>query len=344
MLLFLKSCVCTAGDIGLSSDSLRNSGEKDNISSQSTATSPQTTVTEPQSSSSASSEAAPQTTSEVTVTSITASAPQTTVETTVSTPQTTVETIASTTPAVTDAPKPLWSEKKVNKKLYITVDCYSRKSAVIGSEAVSYMKKGELVNVVAYTDTGYYKLDSGSFVHSDYLSETKPAETTVPVQTEKPVTTPASSSTKPQNDTPAPSNLSVNAIGCTEQEAQVFNLINQIRRKNGLSPFMWDSDAYAVAKIRSEEITQSFSHTRPNGSDPYSLYNIEGNFWNVFTHVGENIAAGQENAQEVVNSWMESPGHRANILDPGFDNMAVALCISDSGYRYYWVQQFTAYR
>lgn len=287
------------------------------------------------------SEAAPQTeSSEAT----TASVSTATATTTVTTSKEVTTTAASTTKPQTSAstaPKPLWAETECQKQLYITVDCYARKQAIIGSEAVRLMKFGEKVNAVALTDTGYYKLSDGLFVHSDYLSEAKlvtatakPTSTTKVKPASTTVQTKATSTSK--TDLPSP-------ISTSEYEQEVFRLVNEIRRKNGLAEFKWDDAAYKVAKTRAAEITQSFSHTRPNGSDPYSLYGVS-DMWSVFTTVGENIAAGQSTPADVVESWMNSEGHRANILNPNFENLAVGFVQSNDVYGTYWVQEFNTYR
>ncbi len=276
----------------------------------------------------------------------TEAAAQTTPETTVQTaPEaTTAETTAASTTQVpaTTSPKPLWTETEYKKQLYITVDCYSRKEGVIGAEAIRLMKSGEMVSTVAITDTGYYKLDDGSFVHGDYLSETKPAATTTaatkaPSTTPKPASTAANQPTANSGSTQAPSYAS-------EYEAEVFRLINEIRREYGLAQFKWDDAAYTVATTRAGEIMQSFGHTRPDGSSPYSLYGISS-MWDVFTSVGENIAAGQKTPAEVVDSWMSSTkGHRENILNPAYENLAVAFLQGGGKYGTYWVQEFNTYR
>ena len=249
--------------------------------------------------------------------------------------------------AATTAPKPLWTETEYKKQLYITVDCYSRKEALIGSEAVKLMKFGKKVNTVAITDTGYYKLEDGSFVHGDYLSETKPVVTTA-ATTKAPSTTlkPASSTPKPAVTNPPSGNsgTSQTLSNASEYEQEVFRLINEIRRDYGLAEFKWDDAAYRVATTRAGEIVHSFGHTRPDGSSPYSLYGVSS-MWDVFSSVGENIAAGQKTPAEVVDSWMSSTkGHRENILNPNFENLAVAFLQGGGKYGTYWVQEFNTYR
>ena len=116
----------------------------------------------------------PETTPAVTTTA--KSAPQTTVTTTTTKKQETnkpVETTMTTTTATTAKPAPEWTEEKVSATKYINTDCYSRKKAVLGAETVKIYSVNDKVKVVAKTNTGYFKLDTGAFVHGDYLSDNK---------------------------------------------------------------------------------------------------------------------------------------------------------------------------
>ena len=116
----------------------------------------------------------PETTPAVTTTA--KPAPQTTVTTTTTKKQETnkpVETTTTTTTATTTKPAPEWIEEKVSATKYVNTDCYSRKKAVLGAETVKIYNVNDKVKVVAKTDTGYFKLDTGAFIHGDYLSDNK---------------------------------------------------------------------------------------------------------------------------------------------------------------------------
>lgn len=93
-------------------------------------------------------------------------------------PETTTSTVTTkateTTVVTTTTTKgPEWTEEKVSGTKYISETCYSRKKAVIGSDAIKQYFMGDSVKVTAETNTGYFKLDNGEFIHSDYLSDTK---------------------------------------------------------------------------------------------------------------------------------------------------------------------------
>lgn len=86
---------------------------------------------------------------------------------------------ATTTTAATTKPTPEWTESKASGTKYVNTDCYSRKKAVLGAETVKLYSVNDKVTVTAKTDTGYYKLDTGAYIHSDYLSDNKVAQTTI---------------------------------------------------------------------------------------------------------------------------------------------------------------------
>ena len=88
-------------------------------------------------------------------------------------PQTTT-TVTTKAPETTVATEPLeWGEEAFSATMYVNQSCYSRIKALMGSDAVKQYTYGEAVNVVAKTDTGYYKLNDGEYIHGDYLSETE---------------------------------------------------------------------------------------------------------------------------------------------------------------------------
>ena len=108
---------------------------------------------------------------------------------------------ATTTTAATTKPTPEWTETKASGTKYVNTDCYSRKKAVLGADTVKLYSVNDKVTVTAKTNTGYYKLSDGSFIHGDYLSDNKVAQTTTTTkkaETPKPATT----TTKKQESKP----------------------------------------------------------------------------------------------------------------------------------------------
>ena len=96
---------------------------------------------------------------------------------------TTTATTTTTTTAATTKPAPEWTETKASGTKYVNTDCYSRKKAVLGAETVKLYSVNDKVTVTAKTDTGYYKLDTGAYIHSDYLNDSKVAQTTTTIAT-----------------------------------------------------------------------------------------------------------------------------------------------------------------
>ena len=87
---------------------------------------------------------------------------------------------ATTTTAATTKPAPEWTESKASGTKYVNTDCYSRKKAVLGADTVKLYSVNDKVTVTAKTDTGYYKLDTGAYIHSDYLSDSKVTQSAAP--------------------------------------------------------------------------------------------------------------------------------------------------------------------
>ena len=108
------------------------------------------------------------------------------------------------------------------------------------------------------------------------------------------------------------------------------NKINEIRADAGLDPLEWDNNLETVANVRANEISEKFSHTRPNGRQWYTVNSkIQG---------GENLAYGFDTAEDVVDAWMNSPTHRDNILYDEFEKGAISI-YEENG-TYYWAQQY----
>lgn len=125
------------------------------------------------------------------------------------------------------------------------------------------------------------------------------------------------------------------STGTSSAAQAVLAEVNAARAKNGLSALTLDANMNRAAAVRAAEMAQSFSHTRPNGSRGLTALNEAGVSYRT---AGENIASGQQTAQAVVSAWMNSSGHRANILSSLFGRMGVGQ--ATIGGRTYWVQLF----
>lgn len=118
---------------------------------------------------------------------------------------------------------------------------------------------------------------------------------------------------------------------------KVADLVNQERAKAGLAPLEVKVNLQTAAQVRAKEIEKSFSHTRPNGSSFSTVLSENGVD---YRGSGENIAWGQRSPEEVMNGWMNSDGHRANILNKNFKYIGVGYHVNSNGTGY-WTQLFT---
>ncbi|MCX7710548.1 MAG: SafA/ExsA family spore coat assembly protein [Clostridia bacterium] len=121
-------------------------------------------------------------------------------------------------------------------------------------------------------------------------------------------------------------------------ENEVIRLVNAERSKNGLPPMKANWELSRVARYKSQDMLNKgyFSHTSPTYGSPFKMMET---FGIRFSAAGENIAMGQRTAQEVMTGWMNSPGHRANILNPSYTEIGVGLAKNAQG-RNYWTQMF----
>lgn len=137
-------------------------------------------------------------------------------------------------------------------------------------------------------------------------------------------------------DRPVQGSSSVSAgIQSSSAASEVVRLTNSARSQNGYAALVEDGVLSEAAAVRAREIARSFSHTRPSGASFSSALSESGVS---YLRAGENIASGQKSASEVVNAWMNSPGHRANILNSSYSRIGSASVNIDG--THYWVQLF----
>ena len=108
----------------------------------------------------------------------------------------------TTTTAATTKPAPEWTETKASGTKYVNTDCYSRKKAVLGADTVKLYSVNDKVTITAKTDTGYFKLSDGSFIHGDYLSDSKVAQTATTTTKKAETPKPSQTTTKKQESKP----------------------------------------------------------------------------------------------------------------------------------------------
>lgn len=140
-------------------------------------------------------------------------------------------------------------------------------------------------------------------------------------------------STIPSNPTPE-----TNVDSNTAIEKEVVRLVNIEREKAGLAPLTYSEELSKVARIKSQDMADKnyFSHTSPTYGNPF---NMMKSFGIKYKTAGENIAKGYSSAKSVVDGWMNSSGHRANILNPSFGKIGVGYVKANG--TTYWTQMFT---
>ena len=154
-------------------------------------------------------------------------------------------------------------------------------------------------------------------------------------------TKPNTNNNSSSNTTTKPStnnNSSNNTTAFSSYQQQVLDLVNAERTKRGLSPLTLDAKLCNVATKKAEDMATKnyFDHTSPTYGSPFDMMR---QFGVSYQAAGENIAKGQTTPQEVMNSWMNSSGHRANILSSNFTKLGVGVA-KDSNGRLYWSQMF----
>lgn len=133
------------------------------------------------------------------------------------------------------------------------------------------------------------------------------------------------------------SSNTTNTSALTADELEVFNLINEQRTKNGLSALKIDSEVQNVARIKAKDMVNNnyFSHTSPTYGSPFDMLN---SFKVSYKTAGENIAGNSSNSA-AVTAWMNSSGHKANILNSSFNYTGVGV-VNGSKYGKIYVQMF----
>ncbi len=132
---------------------------------------------------------------------------------------------------------------------------------------------------------------------------------------------------------PAAPTAPTNSVSAYENK--VLELVNVERQKAGLKPLQMDSAISNVARMKSQDMQTNkyFSHTSPTYGSPFDMMK---KFGISYRTAGENIAMGQRTPEEVVTAWMNSPGHRANILKADFTHLGVGYVATG----HYWTQMF----
>ncbi|AQS57836.1 CAP domain-containing protein [Desulforamulus ferrireducens] len=202
-----------------------------------------------------------------------------------------------------------------------------------GSQTVLNSKYNTIGLVVADTSKGITCLQLLA-TKPQAQQSTKPTQPTQPTQPTKPQQPVQQPEQKPEQPVEQQSTSFMNTL-----QQQVVDLVNVERAKYSLQPLVAKQDLTAVAQLKAQDMYNSryFSHQSPNYGSPFDMMKKYGISYRA---AGENIAMGQRTAAQVVEDWMNSPGHRANILNTNYNEIGVGVYQSYNGYGYIWVQEF----
>lgn len=169
------------------------------------------------------------------------------------------------------------------------------------------------------------------------VTSEKPTTTTTTTNSSTKATQPTTS-TKPNTTPTQPTQNNGQASTVNQEASEVIRLVNVERSKNGLAPLKANAELSKVATVKAQDMIDKnyFSHTSPTYGSPFDMMK---KFGINYTAAGENIAYGQKTPDEVMNGWMNSSGHRANILNSNFTEIGVGVAKDKNGTPY-WVQMF----
>lgn len=220
--------------------------------------------------------------------------------------------------------------------------------------------------VYTFSFSNYLKQNNGNVIKvtakGDVVNTEKPVEketpkteTTKPETANKETTSKETSNTETKNTEPAKNETPKTETSKTENstnqtnsdkqtdsvsaiEQEVVRLVNVERQKNGLNALELDTELSKVARLKSQDMATKgyFNHTSPTYGSPFDMMK---QFGIKYSTAGENIAMGQPTAEAVVKAWMNSEGHRANILNKNFTKIGVGYYKGSNGSPY-WTQMF----
>lgn len=189
---------------------------------------------------------------------------------------------------------------------------------------VATVKKNEYIRVFAGVGDWYIVLVEGDYVgavNKKYVKAIYPNS--------------SNSNNSSNNNSSSNSNSTITAM--TTDEKEVFDLINNQRTQNGLSALKLDTETLRVARIKAQDMVDNnyFSHNSPTYGSPFQMLN---SFKISYKTAGENIAGNSSNSS-AVTAWMNSSGHRANILNSSFNYTGIGV-VKSSKYGKVYVQMF----
>ena len=224
---------------------------------------------------------------------------------------------------------------------YVIEDCEGEyvliKSAVVRSgPSTDFDKLGQLqadivVEITGTTDNGWFQFEFNSadgYINQKFFMDKETYDEGIALNES------ADGNRNEEDNSQSQDNQTVNTEGQNSLSKQIVALCNEYREAEGLEPLTEDPELDALAQIRADEIVVYFEHIRPDGSDCFTVMEDYK-----CTLCGENIAAGQGNPKDVVDAWMDSEGHRANIMNKDFKKIGIGYSAGGE-FGAYWAQLF----
>ena len=230
---------------------------------------------------------------------------------------------------------------------------YANKDANIRSgngtqyDIVHTVKKNTSIRIIGICENGWYKVtvnDIEGYMSSTVLGDEKVTTTSTTTTAKKPeTTTPSTTTTKKPVQTGQ-----VDPQKDLEEAYKMVELVNDLRSENGLPELEIDERIMEAARIRAEELSEKFSHTRPNGeSGGSAIWDAFGDDWYLMWHTGENIAMNNGGrAEYTFTKLCESEGHKNTMLQGEFSLVGIGFySVYDDVYGtlYYCCQLFGGY-
>ena len=216
------------------------------------------------------------------------------------------------------------------------------KSAVVRSgpstdfDKLGTIQADTVIEITGASENGWFRFEFESndgFINQKFFVEKEKYDEELAVNTEDNNQNDNNETVNDSNNNETVNNND-NNNNSNSLSAQIVEICNDYRAAEGLDPLLEDPELDALAEIRADEIIIYFEHERPDGSDCFTVMKDYK-----CTLCGENIAAGQGDPKDVVEAWMNSPGHRANIMNKDFKKIGVGY--SEGGeYGKYWAQLF----
>lgn len=197
--------------------------------------------------------------------------------------------------------------------------------------------EGEAGEMGVSRTTGATSTEKTADANTTAASGATTRRTTTTKESAKQTTRQTSTTRRTTTAAPSPTTSRPVSNSLAAYREEVLRLVNEERQKAGVSPLTADSGLNQVAQLRAEETIVKFDHVRPDGSKFYTALQQAGISYRT---TGENIAYGQRSPAEVMTGWMNSSGHRQNILNAAYGKLGVGYVLDANG-RAYWVQIFT---